>query len=559
MPSAPTNKVLGSRLRVGLAGLTVALALAACGAEEPKTSGTAPAMRRLTEDQFRNSIGDIFGADIKVGGKLEPLLRTDGLVALGARNAAITPSGMENIIQIAQAIAAQVVDEQHRPTFIACDIVDAKVFDEGCASRFFERAGQWLYRRPLTKAEAKARLATAQTATATLGDFYQGLAYSLTGMLVSPNFLYLIDTTEPDPANPEGLRLDGYAKATRLSYFLWNSAPDDALLEAAGRGDLHTGAGLERQVDRMLASVRLENGLRGFFRDALAFEAFDTLEKDSIIYPTFNLSVADDAAEQILLTLQDTLIVRNEDYRNLFTTRRLYMSNALSPVYRVQAPNAEGWAPYEIAEDDQRIGIQSQLGFTALHSHPGRSSPTLRGKAVRELLLCQKIPDPPGDVDFSKFTDPQSPLKTARLRLAAHTEQPACAGCHKLTDPIGLAMEKFDGAGQFRPTEQGEPIDPSGDLDGAKFGDAVGFAKALSTNPAIPSCAVHRLFSYGVGRTPTKDDQAVLTFLQEGFASDGYRYRDLLRRIATSKAFFAVAPRAPRVAAVISSEQSGAP
>lgn len=298
----------------------------------------------------------------------------------------------------------------------------------------------------------------------------------------------------------------------------------------------------------MLSSTRVESGLRGFFTDALAFDAFDTLEKDSIIYPAFNLAVANDAAEQVLRTLNDVLLARGDDYRTLFTTRRWAMSNVLSTVYRVHAPNPDGWASYEFPEGDPRIGIQSQLGFTSLHAHPGKSSPTLRGVAVRELLLCQKIPEPPAAVDFTQFNDPASPLKTARLRLAAHTVQPACAGCHKLTDPIGLAMEEFDGAGQLRAMEQGEHIDPSGDLDGVKFSDSIGFAKALSTNPAVPSCLVSRLLSYGVGRAPTRDDQPLLAYLQDGFAADGYRYPALLRRVATSDAFYAVTTPAAKVA-----------
>src|SRR5690606_7737678 len=120
-------------------------------------------------------------------------------------------------------------------------------------------------------------------------------------------------------------------------------------------------------------------------------------------------------------------------------------------------------------ENDPRAGLVSQVGFLAMASHPGRSSPTLRGQAIREHLLCQSVPEPPGDVDFTLFEDPDSSLKTARERLVAHANVPACAGCHKITDPIGLALENFDGAGQFRTTENGAPIDTSGELDGISF------------------------------------------------------------------------------------------
>ncbi|MFL2769949.1 MAG: DUF1588 domain-containing protein [Rhodospirillaceae bacterium] len=122
--------------------------------------------------------------------------------------------------------------------------------------------------------------------------------------------------------------------------------------------------------------------------------------------------------------------------------------------------------PFEFSENDPRAGILTQVGFSALASHPGRSSPTLRGKSIREAVLCQKVPDPPGDVDFSLFEDPNSPNKTARERLTAHSTEPACAGCHKITDPIGLALEQLDGIGQLRTSENGVVIDVSGNLDG---------------------------------------------------------------------------------------------
>jgi Protein of unknown function (DUF1588)/Protein of unknown function (DUF1585) len=176
----------------------------------------------------------------------------------------------------------------------------------------------------------------------------------------------------------------------------------------------------------------------------------------------------------------------------------------------------------------------------ALHSHPGKSSPTLRGKAVRELLLCQKIPDPPGDVDFSQFNDPNSPSKTARDRLTAHSTVPACAGCHKLMDPIGLAMEKFDGAGQLRDNENGAVIDTSGEINGMKYSDAKGLGQAMRADPSATSCVVNRAYSYAVGRTIDRNERPVISHLEKSFADDGYRFTELMRRIATSQALYAV-------------------
>ena len=181
------------------------------------------------------------------------------------------------------------------------------------------------------------------------------------------------------------------------------------------------------------------------------------------------------------------------------------------------------------------------MSFVALHSHPGKSSPTLRGKAIRELLLCQKVPDPPGNVNFDKFNDPHSPNKTARMRLTAHATEPACAGCHKLMDPIGLALENFDGAGQIRLTENDERIDASGDLNGIKFADARGLGQAMHEDPAATSCLVRRAYSYATGRPIQAGERVWMTDLEKGFADDGFRLRPLLRRIAVSDALQAIA------------------
>src|SRR6185436_19503726 len=201
----------------------------------------------------------------------------------------------------------------------------------------------------------------------------------------------------------------------------------------------------------------------------------------------------------------------------------------LGRVYQVSVPRPDGgWAPYEFPPDDPRSGIITQIAFAALYSHTGRSSPTIRGKAIRESLLCQKVPDPPGDVDFSQFNAADGTNKTTREKLTAHRDNPTCAGCHKITDPIGLALEKIDGAGQYRTTENDKPIDTSGDLDGVKYEDAAGLGKALHDNPAIPACVVSRMYTYATGHTAsTPGDKALVAYLEKSFAAEGYRIPEL--------------------------------
>jgi hypothetical protein len=167
----------------------------------------------------------------------------------------------------------------------------------------------------------------------------------------------------------------------------------------------------------------------------------------------------------------------------------------------------------------------------------------LRGKAVREVLLCQKVPSPPANVNFTLVQDTKNPqYKTARARLGAHATDPTCAGCHKIMDPIGLGLEAFDSGGSLRGSENGEVIDTHGELDGMKFTDAAGLAKAVHDDPATPSCAVTRAYSYGVGRLPARTEGDLLKTLQASFKDDGYRFPALLRRIALSPEFYRVAP-----------------
>ena len=328
----------------------------------------------------------------------------------------------------------------------------------------------------------------------------------------------------------------------RLSFFLWNTAPDDALLTAAEHGDLYASDGTDRQVERMLSSPRLKTGVRAFFADMLGFDGFNVLEKDATIYPAFGLLAAQDAREQTLRTVIDLLITHDGDYRDLFTTRKTFMTRPLGRVYQVRVLAPEGgWEPYEFPPDSPRAGIQNQLSLLVLNAHPRTQfADFARPRNPRRSFWCQKVPDPPGDVDFSRFSDPNSPNKTARVSGSPRTAPARLArAVTKITDPIGLAMENFDGAGQFRVTEDGVSIDASGELDGQPYADALGLAKALHDSPATPSCLVNRLAAYATGTAPVQADKWV-AYLRQDFTAHGYRVKDLLRRVASSEAFYAV-------------------
>ena len=524
-----------------LAAVTI---LAGCsgGTAEPENSASPLRVRLMTGQQYSNTIARIFGADISdsVAAPLPPLTRTDGLLASGAAFIGVTSDQIQQIQQAAASVAAKVVDEKHRDFLIPCRPVSATESDSACAARFLRESARLLYRRPLDETKVAKLAAVADAAADQTEDFYAGLGLALEASLFSPEFIFIVDAAEADPKRPGQERLDAYSLASRLSFFLWNSAPDDALLRAAESGDLHTRQGLERSVDRMLASSRLEDGMRAFFDDMMAFDEFGSLAKDPIVYPMVTGATLADAREQTLRTVIDHLFTRNRDYRDLFTTRSTFMSMNLAAVYGT--PTTYGWVPYEFPEQSARSGLLTQVSFLAAHSHAVRSSPTLRGQALRELFLCQKVPAPPQNVDFSALEDADE-LKTARERLKIHRTNPTCAGCHLIMDPMGLSLEIFDGAGRYREQENGVVLDISGELDGVLYEDVAGLTRAMRNHRKLPYCLVNRLYAYGTGGPVTlRYDRDILAHFVERFVAHGYKVPDLLREIALSHAFSQVRP-----------------
>lgn len=496
--------------------------------------------RLLTAQQYLNAIGDVFGEDVAASlvSPMPPMQRTDGLLASGAASAGLTSDQISQIQQAAATIAAMVVDDEHRDFLIPCSPHSPAQPDADCASRFLGATGRLLLRRPLSEARLNELVELASDAAEQTSDFFDGLALALESVLISPDFLFIVDQTEADPNQAGSQRLDAYSLASRLSFFLWNGPPDPALLDAAERGELFDSRKRTAAVDRLLASPRLHEGMRAFFDDMLAFDDFDSLAKDSMVYPMVTAATLADAREQTLLTVIDHLLTREADYRDLFTTRKTFISMSLAAVYGTSADRA--WMPYEFPQDGPRQGLLTHMSFLAAHSHSVRSSPTLRGKAMRELLLCQHVPDPPPNVDFSGLEDAEG-AATARERLQVHNSNPSCAGCHLITDPMGLSLENFDGAGAFRDTEDGAELDIRGELDGVFYDDIKGLAVAMRNHPKLSYCLVNRLYAYATGGPVSlRDDRDTLRWFEERFAAGEYRLPVLLRELGLSKVFSTV-------------------
>jgi Protein of unknown function (DUF1592)/Protein of unknown function (DUF1588)/Protein of unknown function (DUF1595)/Protein of unknown function (DUF1587)/Protein of unknown function (DUF1585) len=546
MGSLPMNKVVGLLRAGALLSLAVTGIGAAPSSPSAELTGGPLVMRRLTADQYRNSVADLFGG-VTLGGRFEPDARDDELIAVGTSKATVTPGGLEQYDRMAMGIAQQVVDPKKRKQFIPCKPADAAGPDDACARAFLSKVGHYLYRRPLTEQEASDEIKIAADGATRTKDFYFGLQLALATELESPHFLFVQERAEPDPNRPGGYRLTGQGMATRLSLLLWGSLPDPALLQAAETGELSKPDGLAKQVDRMIASPRFEVGVRAYFADMLQFDGFDSLSKDAALYPNYSSDLGKQAQEQALRTIVDLLVTHNGDYRDIFTTNKTFLTPTLASTYNVpytaQWGEFEEWMPVEMPKTMPQAGILTQIGFSALHSSSGKTSPTLRGKAIRELILCQEIPPPPANVDFSKFANADGNKVSVRQAIEMHHANPACAGCHNLMDPLGLALENYDTSGAFRMEDAHQPIDASGKLDTASYKDAAGLGKAVHDSPRTTSCIVNRVYSYATGRPATAAENAWIKgpFIAD-FASQGYRFSALLRRLVLDPGFYRVIP-----------------
>jgi len=516
--------------------------LAICGGAvalaAPPDNPWVVSMRRLTEQEYRNSIADIFGKEIEVRGSFEPTVRSNGLEAISTASLSVTPVGFESFNKMANDIAAQVTAEKYRVK-LPCAPRDAKTPDDACAAKILGHYGKLLFRRPLTEPELDNRLGLARRMTERTKDFYSGLSYSLAMLLQLPDFIFRSEVAIPSADGKRGT-LDPYSRATRLSFLLWNTTPDAELLRAAETRELNTSEGLAKQVDRLMASPRLDAGMRAFFDDMLQLDTFDTVSKDSLLYPKWGSGMATSAREETLRTAVGLTVHENRDIRDLMTTRETWIDRRLAVLYRVPFPFSGEWVKYDFPADSGRSGILTQISMLAMFSHPGRSSPTKRGVALLDMFLCSPTPLPPNDVDFSVVNDTKSPLKTLRERLMAHASNTVCASCHTRSDPVGLSLEGFDTIGGLRTTENGAPIDVSASIEGHNFSGAEGLGQYIRENPRYPACVARRLYSYSRG----VKNGSVTDFpdAYKEFQNSGFRLRALLRSMALNDSFYSAAP-----------------
>lgn len=466
---------------------------------EPIVAG----LRTLTPAQYAASVREVLslGADDT---SIEAFGQWPSSIA--AARGGFSPTSVETYETLALDAAHHVFDnEELRDVFVGCQPSGV------CTRTFLARVGRLAFRRALTEDELE-RYATLAESLATPEAPHRGLMYALSGLLQSPHFLYRVELGVPDAARVGRLAYTDHEMATRLAFLVWNQGPDDALLAAAEEGRLHRDEDLLAVVTTMLEDERARTGLREFLADLLDASAIATLEKDLLVFPDFNEALAEAMHAQFLRTAESAV---QDGYRNLFTTRVTYVNDLLAPFYGLEEGYGGSLQVLNLDDASPRAGILTTPGYLALHAYLGKTSPALRGLFVRRRLLCRDIPPPPADVDTTLPEPPGGELVTTRELVAIHLEDDTCASCHRLMDPIGLALEEFDAVGTYRATENGIDIDASGELEGVPFDDAAGLGEVVASHPDLLPCLMANLYAYGAANTIATNNPALQPLLEE--------------------------------------------
>jgi hypothetical protein len=407
---------------------------------------------------------------------------------------------------------------------------------------FLEDFGRRAYRRPLTADELlRWQQISVQLASP---DAWEGLRLAVSGMLQSPYFIYRVELGEPDPERPGRLRFTSHEMASRLSFLLWNTTPDDELLDAAAGDTLLTEDGLREHAERMLADPRASKAIQQFFAQYFDLGRLDGIARDPTVYPSFTSTLPASMRTEVQLLVDDFVFRRDADIRGIFGTRNTFVNEELAALYGVDAPGASpiAFVPVELPEDGPRAGMLTLGGFLMMNAHETEPSPTRRGKYLRERVLCQTVMPPPDDVD-TNIPEEMGDAQTLRERLEQHAENTVCAGCHNFIDPPGFLFESFDSVGVFRTVDKdGYPIDATGALDGVELSSATELGPLLAEDPRVGQCVVKQLFRHAQGRLETEAERDIVTDLDDRFADDGYRFKRLLLTLVTHEGFRTLAP-----------------
>jgi hypothetical protein len=418
---------------------------------------------------------------------------------------------------------------------IPCDPV--KVGEDACAQTFISTFGAKAFRHPLTPDES-ARLFAAFDSGRKLTDFKTGIQVVIETILQSAQFLYRVEFGVPPQPGQNVVKPTSYEMASRLSYLLWQSMPDDELRNAASQDKLSTTDAITAQVDRMIKDPKARAVVAHFNDLWFHIDEYDTIEKDVSVFPGYAADIAPLMAEETHRFLDYVIWDGGGNLTSILTAPYSFLNAKLASYYGVPGVTSSSFVRVDL-DATQRAGLLTQGGLLSVLAKANQTSPVHRGKFVREQLLCDELPPPPPDV-IIKPPELSSTL-TTRERFAEHSKSAACSGCHALMDPIGLTFENYDGSGRYRSTENGKAIDVSGeiansDVTGA-FQGVTGLAQKLAASQKVKSCMARSWFRYAFGRAETNADACALALVEQKFKDSGYKITSLVAAVAQTDAF----------------------
>lgn len=476
-------------------------------------------LRRLTDDQYRHSVADIFGIDVPEG--LFPPTVHDREFRTWPVNNTVSAAGAESIMLAAEYVS----------THVDAEAATTCAEDPGtCGLRSALNLARRAFRRPLRPAESAL---FEQLFAAGLAP-QAALRQAVELILQSPQFLYLSDAPDADRPIDGAAALDPYALAARLSYFLTDTAPDAALIAAAEAGELETRAQIAAHARRLVADPRARRTLTAFHRDWLDVWRLQNTTRDPERYPAFGPHVVDAMLTELDLYVGEVVWAGDGRFDTLLYGDVTWVDRSLAAIYGLPDPG-EGWHRVRLADD--RPGVLTRSAFLAAHAYAGSSSPVQRGAFVLHDLLCETL-SPPADVNMD-LPEPSEAAPTIRERLEQHWTSPACAACHTRIDPLGFAFEHFGALGEWRDTwEDGTPIDDTGEFEEAgAFDGAAQMIAAVGAAEAVRACYATRWFEYAVGRPAEPADTCAVQTLTARFAESDGDIRNLLVDITLTDAF----------------------
>jgi hypothetical protein len=494
-------------------------------------------LHRLNRVEYDNTVRDLLGTALRPAENF-PIDDRGGGFDNMADVLTLSPLHLSVYASAAKALVSEVLSSPaQRAKVVTCDL---EAQGEACAREILSAFAYRAWRRPPSDGELERLLSAVAVARAHQDSFEVGLALALRAVLLSPHFIFRVEL-DPDPTSAVPHALGGFELASRLSYFLWSSMPDEALLSSAAAGRLGAPDELRQQATRLMLDPRASALIDNFAGQWLHLRSIASVQPDPAKFPGVDEALLGAMKGEAELAFRD-IAFNGAPLEQLLVTSSTYLNDRLAAHYGLPAVGSSELKKVELAGNLQRGGLLSQAGFLALTSHPERTSPVKRGKWVMDELLCATVPAPPGNVDLGAVAMAEKEGLSQRQALERHRQDPTCNACHKLMDPIGLGLENYDAVGAYRTMDAGSVIDSAGELPtGERFSGARELSGLIAKSPDFARCAASKLYTYALGRTPVSEpahlDESTLERITSEFAASGYAWNQLVASIVVSPTF----------------------